>query len=218
MTAIAPRLAAPRSSAPERTKTRLLETVKRCGCATAQTLAERLELSVPAIRRHLQDLLDGGQLELRTEKPGGRGRPQHVYLLTEAGEASFPKAYAPLCLDVLAHVQTLFGENAVMQVMDARRGQFHAELSALLAPYSALEDKLTALAEALSERGYVARAYQEDGQWYLAQRNCPTPAVAKVFSEMCQAELTLYRDLLGVSVSRESRISCGAAECRYKVG
>lgn len=203
---------------PERTKSKLLEVIKACDCATAQTLADKLGVTVPAIRRHLQDLQDAGQLEVRTEKPGGRGRPQHVYVLTEAGEATFPKAYDALCLDVLAHVEQLFGEGAVMQVMDARRLDLWARLSPLLDQHTDLGHKLHALASALSEHGYAARAYQESGQWYLVQRNCPAPAVAKQFPQLCQGELTLYRELLKVPVSREARLSCGAAECRYKVG
>ncbi len=90
---------------PERTKSRLLDAVKEGDCATAQALADKLGVTVPAVRRHLQDLQDAGQLEVRTEKPGGRGRPQNVYVLTEAGEASFPKRYASLCVDVLGHVE-----------------------------------------------------------------------------------------------------------------
>ena len=210
-------LAAP-PSLPERTKSKLLEVIKACDCATAQTLADKLGVTVPAIRRHLQDLQDAGQVEVRTEKPGGRGRPQHVYVLTEAGEATFPKAYDALCLDVLGHLEQLFGEGAVMQVMDARRLELCAQLSPLLEQHTELGHKLHALASALSEHGYAARAYQEGGQWYLAQRNCPAPAVAKHFPQLCQGELALYRELLKVPVSREARLSCGAAECRYKVG
>ncbi|TSA81152.1 transcriptional regulator [Deinococcus detaillensis] len=203
---------------PERTKDKLLEAVKECDCATAQTLADKLGLSVPAIRRHLQDLQDAGHLDVRSEKPGGRGRPQHVYVLTEAGEATFPKAYASLCVDVLRHVDTLFGEGAVMRVLDARQLDLYELLAPLLSQHGDLGSKLEALTEALCQHGYAARAYQERGQWYLSQRNCPAPAVAKAFPELCQTELSLYRELLGVPISRESRLSCGAAECRYKVG
>ncbi len=203
---------------PERTKSRLLDAVKDCDCATAQALADKLGVTVPAIRRHLQDLQDAGQLDVRTEKPGGRGRPQHVYVLTEAGEATFPKAYAALCVDVLSHVEQLFGQGAVLQVLDARRLELQNLLALRLSAHHDLGSKLTALAEVLCEHGYAARAYQERGQWYLAQRNCPAPAVAKAFPQLCQAELTLYRNLLGSPVSREARLSCGAAECRYKVG
>ncbi len=102
--------------------------------------------------------------------------------------------------------------------MDAQRLVLYDQLAPLLAQHAALGDKVQALARALCDHGYAARAYQEDGQWYLAQRNCPAPAVAKAFPELCQSELTLYRQLLGAAVSREARLSCGASECRYKVG
>ncbi|WP_293914196.1 metalloregulator ArsR/SmtB family transcription factor [Deinococcus sp.] len=211
---------APTTSAPtsERTKSRLLEAVKTCGAATAQALADRLSLTVPAIRRHLQDLLDAGQLAVRTEKPGGRGRPQHVYALTEAGEATFPQFYAALCVDVLTQVQTLFGEGAVMQVMDAQRGAMQAKLAPLIGEGGDLAERLQRLAEVLREQGYAARLHQEGGQWFLTQHNCPAPAVARAFPELCHSELSLYSELLSVPVVREAKISCGASECRYKVG
>ena len=204
--------------ASERTKSKLLEAVKTCGAATAQALGDRLGLTVPAIRRHLQDLLDAGQLAVRTEKPGGRGRPQHVYALTEAGEATFPQSYAALCVDVLTQVQVLFGEDAVTKVMDAQRGAMHAQLAPLIGVGGEVGGRLERLAEALRGLGYAARLHQEGGQWVLTQHNCPAPAVARAFPELCHSELSLYRELLGVPVAREARISCGASECRYKVG
>ena len=67
-------------------------------------------------------------------------------------------------------------------------------------------------------QGYAAEALQEDGVWYLVEHNCPALKVARDFSQLCQSEQKLYADLLGVPVVRESRIACGASECRYRVG
>ncbi|MEW6420928.1 MAG: ArsR family transcriptional regulator, partial [Deinococcota bacterium] len=123
-----PPLPAPPLPAPERTKHRLLELLKRRGPQTVQDLAASLGVSVPGARRHLSDLQEQGMVEARTERPGGRGRPQHVFLLTERGEAAFPKTYSTLCVDVLRHVQELFGAGAVLQVLDARSAQLATRL------------------------------------------------------------------------------------------
>lgn len=203
-------------SNPERTKSRLLEVLKQRQCSTAGALAEALGVTVPAARRHLQDLLDAGLIVAGTEKPGGRGRPQIVYRLSEQGEATFPKRYATLCVDVLRHVQALFGEGAVLRVMDARRlelaGRWQPQLT------GSLKERLTRLAALLSEAGYAASVEAEEGALYLVQRNCPSPRVASEFDEVCQAELLLYSELLGVPVRRETRIASGAPTCRYRVG
>ena len=206
----------------ERTKHRLLDLVKRGGPMTAQDLAARLEVSVPAIRRHLTDLQDQGLVEARTERPSGRGRPQHVYALTERGEGAFPKTYSGLCVDVLRHVASLFGEGAVTQVLAARNDEYAARLRQVLPAHLPPHARAEVLARFLSEQGYdaVVDWVVEDGQetLYLIERNCPHLAVARQFPELCAAELTLYGDLLGTAVTRETRIACGQGSCRYRIG
>ncbi|ULH16607.1 MarR family transcriptional regulator [Deinococcus sp. KNUC1210] len=207
---------APQGPLPANTKSRLLEVVKRHGAQTAQALARELEISVPAARKHLQGLQEAGLIAARTEKPGGRGRPQHVYALSERGESTFPKSYATLCSDVLSHVQQLFGEGAVLQVMDARRAELYRRLSSVV--QGDLDQRVQILAHELKEAGYAAEVIYERGAWFLVERNCPALKVARDFGQLCESELNLYRDLLGTNVVRESRIACGAAECRYRIG
>ena len=202
--------------AQERTKARLLDLLKTRHCATAGALAEALCVTVPAARRHLQDLQEQGLILAQTEKPGGRGRPQIVYRLSERGESAFPKSYASLCVDVLRHVQQLFGEGAVLRVMDARRAELEARWKAELR--GPLPERLAQLAGLLSDVGYAAEVEQRGEQLFLLERNCPNPAVAREFDEVCAAEVELYSQLLGVPVVRESRIASGAPVCRYRVG
>ena len=212
-------LPVPQAAAPERTKTRLLELVKRRGAQTAQDLAQGLDISVPAARRHLCDLQEQGLVEARTERPGGRGRPQHVYALTERGEAAFPKTYSSLCVDVLRHIESLFGGEALLKVLDARNAEiadrFRSELPADLP----LGERVQNLVRRLNEHGFDASAVQDErGQWTFTQHNCPNLTVARQYSQLCSAEITLYGDLLGVPVTRETRIACGQGSCRYRVG
>ncbi len=216
MTPPPPTLAPVTADLADNTRARALSLLKSQPGASAQQAAEQLGVSVPAIRKHLSNLEEGGLIVAETCKPGGRGRPQRVYRLTERGEAHFPKSYATLCADVLGHLDALFGEGAVLRVMDGRR----AKLAAAWKPQlrGALPERVGQLATLLSAAGYDARSYQEDGQLYLEQGNCPNLEVARQFGELCGAEVELYRELLGAPVHRESRIACGAASCRYQVG
>lgn len=212
-------LPVPQVPAPERTKTRLLELVKRHGAQTAQDLAQGLEISVPAARRHLCDLQEQGLVEARTERPGGRGRPQHVYALTERGEAAFPKTYSSLCVDVLRHIETLFGSEALLKVLDARNTEIAGRFRSEMAGDLPLGERVQNLVRRLNEHGFDASAVQDgQGQWTFTQHNCPNLTVARQYSQLCSAEMTLYGDLLGVPVTRETRIACGQGSCRYRVG
>ncbi|PTA68129.1 helix-turn-helix transcriptional regulator [Deinococcus arcticus] len=202
----------------ERTKTRLLDLVKRHGPQTAQDLAARLEVSIPAARRHLCDLQEQGLLEARTERPGGRGRPQHVFALTERGEAAFPKTYSSLCVDVLRHIETLYGEGAVLEVLGARNAEIAARLRPEMPLGRPLAERLQALVARLNEHGFEATASREEAGWTLTQHNCPNLTVARHYAQLCAAELSLYTELLQVPVTRETRIACGQGRCHYRVG
>jgi predicted ArsR family transcriptional regulator len=204
-------------AAPERTKVRLLELVKRHGPQTAQDLAVRLEVSVPAARRHLGDLQEQGLLQSRTERPGGRGRPQHVFSLTERGEAAFPRTYSGLCVDVLRHVEALFGEGAVLKVLDARNVEIAARLQAELPEHLTLEDRLQRLAALLTDMGFDPVLEQDGADTVLTQRHCPNLTVARQYGQLCDSELRLYAGLLGTPVFRETRIACGQSACRYRI-
>lgn len=204
--------------APERTKTRLLELVKRHGPLSAGELAQRLDVSVPAARRHLGDLQEQELLVCRTERPGGRGRPQHVFALTERGEAAFPKTYSSLCVDVLRHVESLFGDGAVLRVLSARNAEIAARLAQELPAELPLGERVSRLATLLTEHGFDAVAQEEGGVWYLTERNCPNLTVARQYPQLCASEITLYGQLLDVPLARESRIACGQGVCRYRIG
>ena len=205
----------------ERTKRRLLDVLKRCGPQTAQDLAAQLEVTVPAARRHLGDLLDHGLIETRVEKPGGRGRPQHVYRLTERGEAAFPKTYAALCVDVLRHLQDLYGQDAVLKVFEARNEQVAGPLKDELDALDSLPARLALLTARLTEQGFDAVLDEtlEGGEvvWTITQRNCPSLTVARQFPELCMAELTFMAHLTGLPVTRDARIVTGQPYCRYRV-
>ena len=204
---------------PERTKTRLLELLKRHGPQTAQDLAARLQITSPAARRHLTDLQAQGLVQVQVEKPGGRGRPQHVFGLTEhAEERTFPKTYASLCLDVLESVSELYGRGAVDNVLQARSDRLEALLREMLPPEMPLEEKLRRLIDPLTELGFAPHLEQESGQWYLVQCNCPNLQVARRFKVMCGAEIAMYTKLLGVPVTREEHMACGQPSCRYRLG
>lgn len=202
---------------PERTKSRLLELVKRHGTMTAQEIAQKLEISVPAARRHLCDLQDQGLIESRTERPAGRGRPQHVFVLSDLGETAFPKTYSSLCVDVLRQVEAVFGSGAVMKIFEGRNVDLAQHLHAKLPKHVPLEMRLEILTSHLSQLGFDAVIEADGEHLYLVQRNCPNLTVAKQFKELCHAELELYSSILEQPIQREKTIACGQGVCRYRI-
>lgn len=199
------------------TKKRLLECLKRKGPLTAQQLAEMLDVSTPAARRHLSDLQEQQLVQVQTEKPSGRGRPQHIFELTEGGEAHFPKTYSRLCLEICRHLEHLYGTGALVQVLSARTNDLAQHIKQKIPPHLPLDRRLGHLVEELNEMGFDAILEHDGEYWYVVQRNCPNLTIARQYQELCAAELQFYVQVLGLEVTRQSRIACGQGVCRYRI-
>lgn len=193
------------------TKLRILEHLRQSP-ATVAELSERMGISKVAVHRHLEDLSREGLVRGREEKCAGRGRPRQVF---SAVDEQTP--YVRLCSELLERISDLFGQGAVLEVLSSRNTSLLNELAPRLEGLS-LADKLCRLAEYLTERGYQARCYQQDGYWYLEQSRCPKLALSIEHYEFCQTEQELYQQLLGLPVVREERIAAGGRCCRYRIG
>lgn len=197
------------------TKSRVLHILRGQGGGTARDVADLLEVSVPAVRRHLMDLEADGLLESQVHRPGGRGRPQHVFRVSDKGDSHFPKNYAELCGDILEHIQSLYGAGAVLSVLNER----NRKLLELWQPriHGDLEGRLNALCDLLNELGCDASIETDGADWLLSQGNCPSLEVSKRFEELCSSESDLYANLLQATVRREARVLEGAVACQYRV-
>lgn len=193
------------------TKLKILERL-RTHSASITDLADEMGISRTAVHKHLEDLSREGLVRARVEKCEGRGRPKQVFVAVDE-----QAGYARLCGDLLSHLKELFGAGAVLQVLSRRNERLAEQLSPQLEGLP-LPDRLCRLVNYLTEQGYQAHCYQEDGRWYLEQRRCPKLALSPDHAEFCQTELQLYERLLGVPVVREERIAAGGQCCRYRIG
>ncbi len=111
----------------ESTRDRVARSILTNGPSSAAVLAERLELTPAAVRRHLDHLLDEGLVESREERvygPRGRGRPAKVFVLTDTGRHAFHQAYDDLAATALRFIAEAGGERGGRGVRPApgRRG------------------------------------------------------------------------------------------------
>ena len=68
------------------------------------------------------------------------------------------------------------------------------------------------MAEARVEQGAAAPT-----EAVLTEHNCPIPAVAERFPEICAAEVRYLADVLGAEVERTGHILSGCPACEYRV-
>jgi predicted ArsR family transcriptional regulator len=185
------------------------------GPQTAAALAEQLELSPAAIRRHLDALVAEGKLVEREPRPSasrGRGRPARTYALTDTGRAAFPHGYDDLANTALRYLRETGGDAAVEAFAEHRA----AGMRELVAgPVVAAPDaaRPQALAQALSSHGYAATTDTVASGVQLCQHHCPVAHVAAEFPELCEAETRAFEQVLGTYVQRLATIAHGDGVC-----
>jgi predicted ArsR family transcriptional regulator len=203
------------------TRDRVARTILENGPSTAAGLAERLDLTPAAVRRHLDQLAAEGIVESREQKvygARGRGRPAKVFALTEAGRDSFDQQYDDLAVQAMRFLSETQGEDAVVEF--ARRrvafvGRDYAAVTALdpdLSPAEALARVFTQNGYAASVRDLPAANGQSVGE-QLCQQHCPVSHVAHEFPQLCEAETEAIAEVLGTHVQRLATIAHGDGVC-----
>jgi predicted ArsR family transcriptional regulator len=80
-----------------------------------------------------------------------------------------------------------------------------------------LEERVRELARLQDELGYISEARVDGDGIRLVEHNCAVLDVARRNPAACRAELDLFRDVLGVEVTRERHIATGDRCCVYRV-
>jgi predicted ArsR family transcriptional regulator len=200
----------------ETTRERVVRSILVNGPSTAADLAERLDLTPAAVRRHLEHLLDEGALEARDPRPTatrGRGRPAKAFALTEAGRTHFDQQYDDLAVQALRYLAETGGDEAVLEFARRRVAFIERDYETV----TAADPDLTpaeALARVFSTEGYAAavRDLPVVGE-QLCQQHCPVSHVAHEFPQLCEAETEAIGRVLGRHVQRLATIAHGDGVC-----
>ena len=123
------------------TSEHILFLLKTRGPSTAQQLAEELQLTSMAVRRHLE-LGQKKNLLVTEDRADKVGRPARYWLLSEAGHARFPDRHCDLTVQLIAQVRTLFGEAGLDKLIAAREEVSEASYNARMASSKTLSHKL----------------------------------------------------------------------------
>ncbi|HSF26585.1 MAG TPA: helix-turn-helix domain-containing protein [Actinomycetes bacterium] len=211
----------PAAPAEDRTRDRVARSLRDHGASTVASLAERLDLTAAAVRRHLDGLLEAGLVEARQARSygsRGRGRPPRVFALTDAGRDQFEHTYDDLATDALRFLADTAGDEAVLEFARARVAELEARYAARFAA-TPPADRPRLLAEVLRTGGYAAAVggAPRGGGEQLFQHHCPVAHVAKQFPQLCEAETEMFSRLLGTHVQRLATIAHGDGVCTTNI-
>lgn len=205
----------------EPTRERVARSILVNGPSTAAALAERLDLTAAAVRRHLDQLVADGAVEARDPRSGaarGRGRPAKDFALTEQGRDRFDQQYDDLAVLALRFLAETGGDEAVREFSRRRVAFIEERFQGVRATDPTLSPA-EVLAQVFTEQGYAASVKDlapinghSVGE-QLCQQHCPVAHVAHEFPELCEAETEAISRVLGRHVQRLATIAHGDGVC-----
>lgn len=199
------------------TKQDILQHLLERGEATAQELAESLDISPQAVRRHLKDLEAEELIEYQTMQVG-MGRPQHVYKLSRKGRDRFPDShgkFAVSLLDTLAETMGYDQVNTILRKQWERKGiEYRSRVGS-----ASLSDRVAKLVELRQAEGYMAECYPiESNKFIFTEHNCAISDVAETFPSICGHELEMFSLVLpDCTVERTHWLINGEHRCGYLI-
>ena len=216
------------------TKQEILQHLMKQTQATALELAESLEISPQAIRRHLKDLEGEGLIAYKSVSTG-MGRPQHIYQLTTQGRDRFPHSYDRFAVSFLDTLAETMGHEQVTQVLHKQWQRKAMQYRQLLGTGS-VPERVAHLVELRKAEGYMAEWYpneqvkiqdsqfptnstsEEVEDYILIEHNCAISNVAESFPSICGHELEMFATVLpDCTVERTHWIVNGEHRCGYLI-
>ena len=174
------------------TRARVVRSILEAGPSTAAQLADRLDLTPAAVRRHLDQLVEEQVVvasEQRIRGARGRGRPARVFALTETGREQFDHTYDDLAVQALRFVAETGGEEAVREFASRRVAFIEERFDEVMTANPHLSPA-EVLAQVFTDEGYAAgvKRLPVVGE-QLCQQHCPVSHVAHEFPQLCDCLL-----------------------------
>lgn len=204
------------------TKHDILEYLLKQGQATAQELAEHLQISPQAIRRHLKDLESEALIEHQPIQEG-MGRPNHFYQLSQKGRDRFPAKYDEFAVSLLDTLTETVGREQMGSILQ-KQWQRKAEEYRKQVGSGELEERVAKLVKLRQAEGYMAEWHSIEteetaaDQFIITEYNCAISHVAESFPRVCDHELQMFEAALqDCSVERTHWLVNGEHRCGYLV-
>lgn len=192
-------------------------------------MADAIGVTATAVRQRLDRLMRAGLVCRETVSPRGgstaRGRPAHVYSLTEKGRRTSGDNFRDLSLVLWREIRNV-RDPAVRQGLMARVGSAMAGMYSERIAGDTATERLESLATILRERRlscdvHVVAAADDSagvGLPVLTAYSCPFPELAEQDRGICAAERLMIQELAGTPVQLSECRLDGASCCKFTAG
>lgn len=200
------------------TKEKLLNLLKKETEMTVNQLAEGLQITEMAVRKHLNTLERDSFIHV-SEIRQPVGRPVQVFSLTSQADVLFPKNYDNLTVDFLNDLQEIQGDEIITHLFEKRSERLASKYSSYMQSNFSNEEMVEMLKDIQIEKGYMADVIKiDDNEFELIEHNCPIFEVSKNFKQACNCETNMFKEILNTkSVKRTSCKADGDHHCHFRI-
>jgi predicted ArsR family transcriptional regulator len=191
----------------------LLDYLRRNGAARISDLVAATGVTATAVRQRIRRLMSDGLITRTTEKQV-RGRPNHRYVLTEAGECHAGNNFGDLAV-------VLWDEIRAVPDLEVRRGLLKRIADRFVGRYrdqvagENLVERMESVAALMQDREIPFEVSTNSELPVLSALACPYPELAKQDRGVCTMEKLMLSELLGESVRLSACRLDGATCCTF---
>jgi len=197
---------------------------------SAIEIAESLNLSAGAVRRHL-DLLVADQLitshipRQDNTRKAVRGRPTSVFRLSDTSEMLKSAMDYRRLLGRIARALESFTDievsgkdgTEILELVSERLADLVAADYAPNLRAKTFEAKLVEVVSLLSEEGILRSIRTDKKGFILSTPSCPIKTLSRTTGAICEADRRSIELLIGTNVQQISTIAAGSHSCEYLV-
>ncbi|MDI3259388.1 MAG: MarR family transcriptional regulator [Sinobacteraceae bacterium] len=196
----------------QRTQVRLLEILRAAPAGLAvDALKRTLGITTNAVRQHLAALERDGLVEFEPVK-ARRGRPEHRYRLTAAGQETFPRRYRELAEALLDEFSESLGGSALDAAMYRAGRRVGLDAGHGAAP-------VAATARLMRELGYEAETKSAGSKTEeIVAHNCVFHRLAEKYPAVCRFDIGFMEAATGRAVEHRECMVRGGSCCRFHFG
>ncbi len=202
------------------TKQDILQMLLKQGEVSALDLAQQLQVSAQAIRRHLKDL-EAEELIQHRVVHAGAGRPNYLYGLSRKGRSQLPDRSDEFAVSLLASLSEQVGAEQMDSILRLQWERKAMEYRDRLGEGS-LRERLQALVALRLQEGYMTESYLVESEvshkYVLTEYHCAISHIAEAFPSVCGHELEMFTIALSdCQVERTHWLVDGEHRCGYLI-
>lgn len=204
----------------QETRRQILDIIKTFQQATVDDIVCELErirgqITAVTVRHHLTKLqMDGLVVCRQTRYRSAPGRPQHVYTLTSQGASRFPNNYIQLSMKLMEQLDSNLSSNQINVIFEGIACSIADDANV---PQGSLPERLDYVIDYLTQQGYEADWEASQDGYYLHTHNCPYHHLSQTKQHLCEMDMKLISQMLGVVPRLISRMSNGGSACSYLI-